>query len=112
MCVASILKPATGLVEELPVILLFPSNSFVNIPLAVPCALYPSDILLTSPVKVGVGLLVVPETLIEWLCCAFCELCEVAIDLPLSVPLPLSKPLTNSPLRSGKLKVLEPLPVP
>jgi hypothetical protein len=34
------------------------------------------------------------------------------MDLPLSTPLPLSKPLTNSPLKSGKLKVLDPLPVP
>ena len=40
VCVASILKPATGLVELAPVILLFPSNSFVNTPLAVPCDLH------------------------------------------------------------------------
>ena len=63
VCVASILKPATGLLEELSVMALFPSNSFVNTPLQVPYALKPSPILLTSPTNSGTGVLVVPEPL-------------------------------------------------
>ena len=49
VCVASILKPATGLLEELSVMALFPSNSFVNTPLKVPYALIISWLQLVVP---------------------------------------------------------------
>ena len=49
-CEASIVKPDTGLVDALSVILLSPLLVFVNTPVAVPAALKPSDIFVISPV--------------------------------------------------------------
>ena len=66
--------------EEEPVIGLFGSFTLVNTPLAVPEALNPSDILLTSPVKAGLGLPVVPETLTEWLWDGNCDVDKVILE--------------------------------